>query len=54
VCSPSIRTTNALLDGNRAHLGARMDLSRILLGDPAEVALSAEELLRRTPLRSGI
>ena len=38
----------ALLAGNRAHLGARMDLSRIRLGDPADGALSAEELLRRT------
>jgi len=39
---------DALLKGNEAHIGERMDRSRIHLGKPEDDVLSGEELLQRT------
>ena len=39
---------DALLKGNEAHIGERMDRSRIHLGKPEDAVLSGEELLERT------
>jgi alpha-L-fucosidase 2 len=39
---------NQLLQANRTYMGSRMERSRLRLGDPADFALSAEELLQRS------
>ncbi len=39
---------DGLLQGNREYLGSRMDRSRLFMGDRADYALSAEELMQRS------